>query len=208
LGVKKVDKPQNFGVAELNNLGFIQKTIEKPLIPKSNQALVGIYKIENSALLFEVLNSMVECKTTNNFKYMHLTDALNIMIEKGCTFNAFTVAQWYDCGQKDELIATNTMLLKKTTPISYSQKDSSNFIIINPVFIGKDCVINNSIIGPNVSIGDGVVLQSAVVKDSIVGAFARIEEIVLNNSLVGNDTYVKGFNHSLNIGDNTEIDLG
>ena len=41
LGVKKVDDPRNFGVAEIDDDGFISHVIEKPSIPKSNMALVG-----------------------------------------------------------------------------------------------------------------------------------------------------------------------
>ena len=46
LGVKKVDDPRNFGVAELDEQGYIRQVVEKPPIPKSNLALVGIYKIK------------------------------------------------------------------------------------------------------------------------------------------------------------------
>ena len=48
LGVKKVDDPCNFGVAEIDSDGLIEHVIEKPSIPKSNMALVGLYKIRDS----------------------------------------------------------------------------------------------------------------------------------------------------------------
>ena len=44
LGVKKVDDPRNFGVAEIDEKGFITRVVEKPSIPKSNMALVGFIK--------------------------------------------------------------------------------------------------------------------------------------------------------------------
>ena len=46
LGVKKVDDPRNFGVAEIDDKGFINKVVEKPSIPKSNMALVGFIKLK------------------------------------------------------------------------------------------------------------------------------------------------------------------
>jgi glucose-1-phosphate thymidylyltransferase len=49
LGVKKVDDPRSFGVAEIDNNGFISHVVEKPSIPKSNMALVGLYKIKDTA---------------------------------------------------------------------------------------------------------------------------------------------------------------
>ena len=47
-----------------------------------------------------------------------------------------------------------------------------------------------------------------IIKDTIIGAYSKIQEIVLNNSLIGSDASVKGVSRNLNIGDNTEIELG
>ena len=52
IGVKKVDDPRNFGVAEINEDGIITRVVEKPAIPKSNMAMVGIYKIKETTRLF------------------------------------------------------------------------------------------------------------------------------------------------------------
>ncbi|MEI2747893.1 MAG: hypothetical protein V9E88_03930 [Ferruginibacter sp.] len=49
---------------------------------------------------------------------------------------------------------------------------------------------------------------NAIIKDSIIGAYSNLIEIVLNSSLIGNDAEVKGVSRNLNIGDNTAIDLG
>ena len=58
LGVKKVDDPRNFGVAEINDDGFVEHVVEKPAIPKSNTALVGIYKLKETKTLFSCLNKI------------------------------------------------------------------------------------------------------------------------------------------------------
>ena len=50
LGVKKVDDPHKFGVATIDEQGFIEQLVEKPSIPKSNMALGGIYKIKEGEL--------------------------------------------------------------------------------------------------------------------------------------------------------------
>jgi glucose-1-phosphate thymidylyltransferase len=76
------------------------------------------------------------------------------------------------------------------------------------VSIAAGCDIKNSIIGPNVAIGEKVSINYSIVKDSIIGAFSDLNDIVLTHSLIGSDTKVKGESRSLSIGDNTEIDLG
>jgi len=83
-----------------------------------------------------------------------------------------------------------------------------NSIIIAPVSIAEDCVIEHSIIGPHVTIGSNTTIKSSVVKESIIGSYTTLDEVVLDNSLIGNDAAVKGLSRSLNIGDNTEIDFG
>ena len=56
IGVRKVDDPRDFGVAEIDENGIIDHVVEKPQIPKSNMAMVGIYKIKESEQLFQCLS--------------------------------------------------------------------------------------------------------------------------------------------------------
>ena len=77
-----------------------------------------------------------------------------------------------------------------------------------PVSIGGGCNIKNSIIGPNVTIGENSIIDSSILKDSIIGSFSNLYDIVLDDSVIGSDTNLRGESRSLNIGDNTSIDLG
>ncbi|RAJ10735.1 glucose-1-phosphate thymidylyltransferase [Chitinophaga skermanii] len=208
LGVKKVDDPRNFGVAELNEEGTITRVIEKPQIPKSNLALVGLYKIRETKQLYKCLedNYRDQVKSHDEFQ---LTDALDCMIQHGVKFNAFKVTNWFDCGRKETLLETNAIMLKKYKPSAVPPTiPYENTIIIPPVSIGEGCNIKNSIIGPNVAIGDNTVVSYSIVKDSIIGSFSNLYEVVLKSSLIGSDANIRGLSQSLNIGDNTEIDLG
>jgi len=206
LCVKKVEDPRLFGVAELNDDGSIKRLVEKPAIPKSNLALVGIYRIRETNRLFEALEYNISNKITSQNEY-HLTDALMRMITDGVTMKTLDVDNWFDCGKKDILLDTNATLLKRLNYDNSANK-FENTIIIPPVFIGENCRISNSVIGPNVSIGDQVILNYGIVKDSIIGPYAQIEYAILDRSIIGNDALLKGMKQSLNIGDSTEINFG
>ncbi len=205
LGVKKVDDPRNFGVAEIDQEGFIIRLAEKPVIPKSNQALVGVYLIRESAMLMDILGTMVLSKQKSRDEY-NLTEAIMKMIDKGAKVATFQVGNWYDCGSKANLLETNAVLLKRTAA-GKGVYDFKNTIIIEPVSIAGDCDICDSIIGPNVSIGERTIVKSSIINNSIIGAFSQLETAILHQSVVGSDAYLKGLSHSLNIGDSTEIDF-
>jgi glucose-1-phosphate thymidylyltransferase len=207
IGIRKVDDPRDFGVATIDENGFIEHLVEKPAIPKSNMALVGLYKINETAVLFECLQQLFVENITTRGEY-NLTDALACMIQKGTRFRSFKVANWFDCGKKESILETNATLLKKMgghVPAADIYKDT---IIIHPVSIAEGCTISNAIIGPHVAIGPNTTITQSIIRDSIIGGYTNLHEVVLDNSLIGSDASVKGLSRSLNIGDNTEIDFG
>lgn len=207
LGVKKVDDPRNFGVAELDEETAIMHVVEKPQIPKSNLALVGIYKIKESDLLFQCLETNIKGGIKTHGEYS-ITDALDCMIKKGASFKAFKVDSWFDCGRRETLLESNATLLKKFNARTEQCPAYDNTVLVQPVSIGKNCSIKNSIIGPNVTIGDNTQINSSIIKSSIIGSFSNLSDIVLDFSLIGSDTTIRGETRTLNIGDNTDIDLG
>lgn len=206
LGVRKVDDPRNFGVAEFADDNNITKVEEKPQIPKSNMALVGIYKIKESKALIEAIDYNIQhnIRTREEFQ---LTDAIMRMIENGIKFTAYKINNWFDCGKKDGLLETNSLMLKKTAAVSKEIPLFENTIIVHPVSIGKGCEISNSIIGPNATIGENASINYSIIKDSIIGNFSNLQDVVLHHSVVGSDATIKGLSQSLNIGDDTEIDF-
>ncbi|HNR16370.1 MAG TPA: sugar phosphate nucleotidyltransferase [Chitinophagaceae bacterium] len=206
IGVRKVDDPRDFGVAEIDEDGYIEHVVEKPQIPKSNMAMVGIYKIKESEQLFQCLENNIRQGLRSHGEY-NLTDALDCMIKNGAKFKSFKVENWFDCGRKETLLESNALLLKKFAPET-SAEQYENSVIISPVSIGAGCIIKNSIIGPNVAIGENTTVDYSIVKDSIIGSFSNLYDIVLDDSVIGSDTNLRGESRSLNIGDNTSIDLG
>jgi glucose-1-phosphate thymidylyltransferase len=206
LGVQKVSDPGSFGIAELGSDGNIRRLVEKPQIPKSNLALVGIYKIADPALLTEGLEYIVH----NDIKHIgehQLTDALMYMVENGHSMRTVPVDSWFDCGKRSSLLEANAILLGRLHKENPQRYKYPSTIIIPPVSIGKNCKITHSIIGPNVAIGDGAIVSYSIVEDTIVGSYSELRSIMLSHSIIGNDTRILGLSQQLNIGDNTEINF-
>ncbi|MFZ1264624.1 MAG: sugar phosphate nucleotidyltransferase [Chitinophagaceae bacterium] len=206
IGVRKVDDPREFGVAEIADDGFISHVVEKPQIPKSNMALVGVYKIRETEQMFQCLENNIRQGLRSQGEYS-LTDALDCMIKMGAKFKSFKVESWFDCGRKETLLESNATLLKKFA-VTTDPAQFENTVIVPPVSIGSGCTIKNSIIGPNVTIGDNNDINDSIIKNSIIGSFSSLYDIVLDDSVIGSDTNLRGETRSLNIGDNTSIDLG
>lgn len=205
LGVQKVEDPRNFGVASLNDKDEVLEVIEKPIIPKSNMAMVGIYFIKDTAHLYKAIEEVVKKQKSVGGEYP-LTSAIDFMIQKyQSPFKAFRVRTWFDCGKKDSLLSTNATLLKNNPQAALEAYEAC--VLIPPVSIAKGCVIKNSIIGPYVTIGEATKIEFSIIKDSIIGSYAELVDVLLHGSIIGNDAFVKGGSQSLNIGDNTEIDL-
>ena len=137
-----------------------------------------------------------------------LTDALDCMLKMGIKFKHFKVESWFDCGRKETLLESNATLLKKFARKAESEYHFENTVIIPPVSIGDGCDIKNSIIGPNVTIGENTTINYSIIRNSIIGSFSNLFDIVLEASIIGSDTGLKGETRRFNIGDNTNIDLG
>jgi glucose-1-phosphate thymidylyltransferase len=199
LGVRQVEDPRRFGVAEVKN-DRITRLVEKPEKPTSNLALVGLYFMLDSGPLFKAIRNIIEKDVTTNNEYQ-ITDALQAMIGAGIPFRPFPIDEWFDCGKPEAMLETNRKLLKNAPgagPIEGS-------IIIPPVSISPGAEIVNSIIGPYVSIADRVVVHSSIVRDSVIAEGASITESMLESSLVGNNAVIRGGFKKLDVGDSSEI---
>jgi glucose-1-phosphate thymidylyltransferase len=200
LGVKSVEDPRRFGVVEMEK-GFISRLIEKPENPTTNLALVGLYFINNPTLLVNCLDEMIEknIRTRDEFQ---LTDALQMMIDRGEKFTTFPVEGWYDCGKPETLLSTNRYLLdgmSAPTPIDGT-------VIIPPAFISSKAHVERSVIGPYTTVAAGAKVVDSVVKDSIISDGATVTASMLEQSIIGNNAIVKGKFSRLNVGDSSEID--
>ncbi|MFA7227928.1 MAG: sugar phosphate nucleotidyltransferase [Melioribacteraceae bacterium] len=201
LGVKSVEDPSRFGVAVCEG-DLIIKLIEKPKEPISKLALVGLYYISNTQLLIESLNELFakEIKTKGEYQ---LTDALQIMIDKGEKFSTFQVDGWYDCGKPETLLSTNQFLLTKRG----TNRVPENVVINDPVFIAESAIVRNSVIGPFTTISDNCEVNDAIIRNSIISSGARIGRVILEDSIIGSNAVVNSAYKKMNTGDSSEIEF-
>jgi len=201
LGVKIVDDPRRFGVAELS-AGYISRLVQKPEKPSTNLAVVGLYFIKHPEKLLKALNSLVEGNHRTKGEFQ-LTDALQMMIEQGEKFSTFQVEGWYDCGKPETLLSTNRHLLDKDS----KDRQIPGVVTIPPVYIASNAKIMNSIIGPYATIGEGAQVTDSIVRNSILGDESSATGVLLDNSIIGNNGSVKGGFKRVNAGDSSEIDF-
>ena len=200
IGLCEVDDPRRFGVAVVRD-GRIVQLVEKPEHPPSNLALVGLYYIANGPLLFECLEANVqEGRLTRG--EVQLTDALELMIQRGEELRPFPVEGWYDCGKTETLLETNRALLDQLAkPVS-----REGVVVLPPVALDPTAEVTAAVIGPHVTIGPRAQVRQAVVRNSIVNEGASVTDILLDGSVVGENAVVRGSYQRLNVGDSSEVE--
>jgi glucose-1-phosphate thymidylyltransferase len=204
IGVREVEDPSKYGIVELDGKR-IKKLEEKPTNPVSNLGIAGVYFIKETGVLLSILGEMIKNTMRTQGEYQ-LTDALQQMVTRGYRFKTFRVSSWYDCGHHDSLLETNRVLLdekQEIDPVS-RLKDS---IIIQPVAIGENVTIINSVIGPYASIAEDSIIESSIISDSVIGSRSHISKVNLQRSIVGDEASVHGKHNSLNIGDMSSIEF-
>jgi glucose-1-phosphate thymidylyltransferase len=201
LGVKDVDDPRRFGVA-VSEKGRVTRLVEKPETPVSKAALVGLYYITNPSLLVASLQELVDRDIRTKGEYQ-LTDALQIMIDKGEQMTTFPVEGWYDCGKPETLLSTNRALLERLP----AHPPRPGVVINDPVYIAPTATVRESVIGPNTTVGDNAVVVESVIRNAIVSENAEVHRALLENSIVGNGALVRGSYKRVNVGDSSEIDF-
>jgi glucose-1-phosphate thymidylyltransferase len=205
IGVKTVDEPQHYGVAELEDGSQVKRLVEKPDEPKSNYAISGVYIVENSSHLFDSLGELIANDTRGAGDEYQLTDALQRMIEQEARIDIFDVEDWYDCGRPETLLEANRVLLSELeTSSSVAVTDA---VVIPPVDLGNNINIEESVVGPYVSVDDGASISESIVRDGIVGRNATLETVNLEGSIVGDGATIQDEPNHLNIGDNSVIKL-
>lgn len=206
---KEVKNPYLYGIAKCNHEGYIIDFIEKPKKFISNLAIIGIYYIKDANFLKKELQYLVYHNIQNNGEYQ-LTDVLENLKQKGLKFLSQKVDNWMDCGNKNNIINTNSKILdieNKKERLINSNASIKNSLIIEPCFIGAHSIIENSKIGPYVSIGKNTIVKNSNIEKSLIQNFTNIKNANLLNSMIGNHISYIGGSREINLGDYSSFEF-
>ena len=204
LWVKQIEDPSSFGVVKLNSAGEIVDFIEKPQEFVSDLAMIGVYYFKDGARLKKELDYLIDNKVMKSGEYQ-LPDALRRMTLSGCGFKPGEVTEWLDSGNKEVTVHTNKRVLdfdfEKNIPLVHASAKITNSQIIPPCFIGENACIENSIIGPHVSLGANTKINSSILKNSNIQENTSITNAVIFNSMIGSQVIYNGKANDLSLGD-------
>ena len=199
---KEVEDYQRFGVIVTDADGYMETIVEKPSEPISKLANIGVYYIRNYELMFEGIRDVMS-RDPNKGEY-YLTDAFQYMIDHGAKLYTAEVDGWYDCGKVETVLETNRILLERGGG-RHSASSSAGATLADPVCIAPDVVLEDSEVGPNVSIAAGSVIRGSRLRDCIIGENTHLKRCDLHDSLVGDHAVLEGVTGRANIGDHGEI---
>lgn len=202
--VKQVDKPEAYGVVELNAEKNISGLVEKPQEFVSDLAVIGIYYFKEGAELKAELQKVLDANIIHGGEYQ-INDGIKAMMAQGKKFVPGKVDEWMDCGNKNVTVETNGRMLQflhqDNENLVASSVKKENATIIPPCYIGENVVLKNATVGPNVSIGDGTVVENSTIKNSLIQTQAVIKNATLDNAMIGNFAKFDGNFTDVSIGD-------
>ena len=219
----KVPNPHEFGVAELRD-GRVVRLVEKPAVPPSDLALVGIYMFDDH--IFEAARAI---KPSGRGE-LEITDAIQRLIDSGLVVRPHVIEGWWkDTGKLDDLLEANRIILDTLEPRVdgvVEESEVTGRVVIEaeakvvrshirgPAIIGRGASIENGYVGPFTSIGDGVVLRGSEVEHSIILEGSAITDVGgrIENSLIGRNVTVyraasKPRAYNLMLGDRSRVGL-
>lgn len=202
-----LQEASRFGILNTNPDGSIYEFDEKPKMPKSTSASMGIYVFSWDKLKkYLTLDAQTE-ESSNDFG----KDVLPAMLKAGERMFAYQFeGYWKDVGTIDSLWEANMDLLDPNVPLDLSE-DNNKIYSRNPVmpphYIGDNAKIQNSLVADGCNIyGElefsilfaGVTVQKgAVVTDSILMPGVVVEEnavvqyaIVAENAVIGKNAVI------------------
>jgi glucose-1-phosphate thymidylyltransferase len=201
----------------------VVRLVEKPTSFVSDLALVGVYLFNDS-----ILEAADTLEPSARGEY-EITEAIQWLIDHGKTVRAEMVSAWWkDTGRPADLLEANRVMLSIVRPGVDGDVDDNSTLegsirlavgakvirseLRGPVAIGPGTVIEDSVVGPNVSVERDVRIMRSSVEDSIVMEGCQIVDVHgLATSILGRNVEVlhsgAGGVHRLVVGDQSRVEL-
>jgi glucose-1-phosphate thymidylyltransferase len=198
----RVEHPEQFGVAVLDEAGRVVRLVEKPREPPSDLALVGIYMFDPH--IFEAVHA-IRPSWRNE---LEITDAIQYLVEHGYQVYPYVHEGWWiDTGKMEDMLDANRLVLEEMKPRVEGYVDTSsqlcgkvvvetgaeiiNSTIRGPAIIGEHTRIVNSFVGPFTSIYHHCEIVDSEIEHSIVLENCHIEiDQRIENSLIGRNVEI------------------
>src|SRR5688572_25914155 len=180
LWAKEVEDYQRFGVLVTDDNGFMTRIVEKPVDPISKLANIGLYYIRDWKLLFEGIRSVMEGPTGKTGE-QYRTDAFQYMVDHGSKLKIVEVEGWYDAGEMGTLLETNRHVLANSGR-ARKPDGGKNTRTTDPVRVDEGVTLEDSELGPNVTVETGCTIRKSKLRDTIVGSNVTIENSELHDS--------------------------
>ncbi len=203
--LKRVEDPSRFGVA-VHEGETITGFVEKPQEFISDLAIIGVYYFKDGSELKRQVNRVIDEDIKGPGGEYFLTEALDNMINQGKVFKIATVDEWLDCGTLPAWLETTGEIVAKENH-SFEPAKYPGSTIIPPVFIADDVIIENSTIGPKVSIEAGTSIKNSTIEHSIIRDNATIENVSTSNSTIGAHTTLKNISGKVDVGDHSSVSI-
>jgi glucose-1-phosphate thymidylyltransferase len=221
----EVDQPQHYGVAELDEEQRIVRLVEKPRVPPSNLALVGIYMFDPH--IFEAVHAIKPSWRGE----LEITDAIQWLVEHGYRVFPYVHRGWWiDTGKPIDMLEANNRVLAELTHSveGYVDRDSKidhlvtvergaeliNSVVRGPAIIGENCRIVNSYVGPFTSIYHHTIIENSEIEHSIVldhtrivGIPSRIEDSIIGREVEITYSPIKPKAYKMTLGDHSKVGL-
>jgi len=218
-----VPDPEHYGVAELSD-GAVVRLAEKPLEPKTDLALVGVYMF--TPVVFDAARAI---KPSDRGE-LEITDAIQHLVDRGSRVEPHIVRGWWkDTGRLEDMLAANRLVLdtiqsRVDGELVASQVDGRVVIergarlersaVRGPAIIGAGAQLSDCYIGPYTAIGENCTIENAEVEHSILLTGSSVRDLAgrMESSLLGRNVVV-GRDHRqprayrFLVGDNSEIGI-
>ncbi len=220
----RVDNPSQFGVAELGPDGGVVTLVEKPAVPRSDLALVGVYMFR--AAVHEAVHAI---KPSGRGE-LEITDALQWLIDSGHQVRPHLVSgYWKDTGRLEDMLECNRKVLEAIEPQMLGTVDAHSQLtgrvvvekgavierstVRGPAIIGRDSVLRDTYVGPFTSIYFGCLLEdteiehSIVLEESTIRGVGRIEDSLIGKQVEVSPSSARPRAHRLMLGDHSRVSI-